>query len=485
MILPEILYSTSNKTENNKLGKLVKEGTIVKILPKAYTSNLEQPVNEIIRKHLLQLIWKHYPEAIVSHRSAIEYEPTNDNNFYLTSSQNRKVEWPGVTLRFTKGLQPLEDDYPIHKTLRVSSKERAYLENLSSSRAINGEYKTVEESVLEEKLILILETAGEEGLNKFRDKAREISKKLDMEKEFEKLNNKVGAILSTNPAEKLKSPVAAAQAIGTPYDPHRVRLFQKLVGELNNSVFESRVENAISQEEFNNFAFFESYFSNYIEGTTFEVEEAIDIVYKGKMIENRSGDSHDIKGTFEVCSNKFELKQIANTPIDFLNLLRERHKIIMVGRPDKNPGIFKEKANRAGSTHFVLPRLVNGTLSAGFELLQSINSPLGKAIFTMFIVSEVHPFDDGNGRIARVMMNAELVKASEQRILIPTAYREDYIGALRKLTRQSDVSVFVRMMDKIHSYSKWLNPSTFEDILQQIRLSQALEEPDQGKLTWG
>ena len=264
-----------------------------------------------------------------------------------------------------------------------------------------------------------------------------------------------------------------------------IRLFQKLVGELNNSVFESRVENAISQEEFNNFAFFESYFSNYIEGTTFEVEEAIDIVYKGKMIENRSGDSHDIKGTFEVCSNKFELKQIANTPIDFLNLLRERHKIIMVGRPDKNPGIFKEKANRAGSTHFVLPRLVNGTLSAGFELLQSINSPLGKAIFTMFIVSEVHPFDDGNGRIARVMMNAELVKASEQRILIPTAYREDYIGALRKLTRQSDVSVFVRMMDKIHSYSKWLNPSTFEDILQQIRLSQALEEPDQGKLTWG
>jgi len=29
----------------------------------------------------------------------------------------------------------------------------------------------------------------------------------------------------------------------------------------------------------------------------------------------------------------------------------------------------------------------------------------------MFLVSEVHPFLDGNGRIARVMMNAELILA--------------------------------------------------------------------------
>jgi Fic family protein len=27
----------------------------------------------------------------------------------------------------------------------------------------------------------------------------------------------------------------------------------------------------------------------------------------------------------------------------------------------------------------------------------------------MFLVCEVHPFDDANGRLARVMMNAELV----------------------------------------------------------------------------
>jgi Fic family protein len=38
----------------------------------------------------------------------------------------------------------------------------------------------------------------------------------------------------------------------------------------------------------------------------------------------------------------------------------------------------------------------------------------------MFLISEVHPFDDGNGRVARAFMNAELVAAGHCRILIPS-----------------------------------------------------------------
>ena len=34
-------------------------------------------------------------------------------------------------------------------------------------------------------------------------------------------------------------------------------------------------------------------------------------------------------------------------------------------------------------------------------------------IFMMFMISEIHPFLDGNGRLARVMMNAELVKMND------------------------------------------------------------------------
>jgi Fic family protein len=40
-----------------------------------------------------------------------------------------------------------------------------------------------------------------------------------------------------------------------------------------------------------------------------------------------------------------------------------------------------------------------------------------------FLVSEVHPFLDGNGRLARVMINAELAAARQMRVLIPIVYR--------------------------------------------------------------
>jgi Fic family protein len=38
----------------------------------------------------------------------------------------------------------------------------------------------------------------------------------------------------------------------------------------------------------------------------------------------------------------------------------------------------------------------------------------------MFLVSEAHPFVDGNGRLARIMMNAEFVVAGERRVVFLT-----------------------------------------------------------------
>ncbi len=61
----------------------------------------------------------------------------------------------------------------------------------------------------------------------------------------------------------------------------------------------------------------------------------------------------------------------------------------------------------------------------------------------MFVTSEVHPFLDGNGRLARVMMNAELTAKNQTKIIIPTVYRDDYLGALRKLSRNQDPSVYI------------------------------------------
>jgi len=58
----------------------------------------------------------------------------------------------------------------------------------------------------------------------------------------------------------------------------------------------------------------------------------------------------------------------------------------------------------------------------------------------ILLVSEVHPFADGNGRIARMMMN---VHAGELLIVIPTVYRLNYFAALRAATHTSNDAALV------------------------------------------
>ena len=50
---------------------------------------------------------------------------------------------------------------------------------------------------------------------------------------------------------------------------------------------------------------------------------------------------------------------------------------------------------------FVKPELVIGTLVEGFRYTEEVPPGFPRALYTLFLVSEVHPFDDGNGRIAR------------------------------------------------------------------------------------
>jgi len=70
----------------------------------------------------------------------------------------------------------------------------------------------------------------------------------------------------------------------------------------------------------------------------------------------------------------------------------------------------------------------------------------------MFLIAEVHPFMDGNGRIARIMMNAELSAANEFRIIIPTIYRTNYLTSLRALN-QNRVEPYLRTMDFAQKYT--------------------------------
>jgi Fic family protein len=188
-----------------------------------------------------------------------------------------------------------------------------------------------------------------------------------------------------------------------------------------------------------------------------------------------------VTATFAIASNRAEMSRRAKDGESFLDILRELHRVIMSGRPSSRPGMFKTRGNRAGETHFVQVDCVRGTLKRGFEMARSLRHPFARALFMLFMTSEVHPFEDGNGRISRLMMNAELVSAGESKVLVPTVYRQDYIGALRRLSRNGDPDVLISAMNRLRDFSRRLACGSFEVAKRQLEGASAFSDDD-GKI---
>jgi hypothetical protein len=289
--------------------------------------------------------------------------------------------------------------------------------------------------------------------------------------------------LNTHNAKVLSSDSAKARAVGLPFDSKRVELFEILYDKLKDYYFPERTDKNTSEDSFRLFAFFEAYFSNYIEGTEFTIEDAKRIVDTGIAIPKRIKDSHDILGTFQIVSNSYEMNITPVIAEDLIQILKRRHLTMMSARAEEvNAGEFKSQNNRAGNTEFVDFTLVEGTLRQGFKYYAALTDPMAKAVFMMFMISEIHPFTDGNGRISRIMGNAELFKSGLSRIIVPTVYWEDYIMSLKKFTNRKEPDTFIRVMDKLQYFSNNIFGDNFDELNNYFKATNAYKEPSEGKL---
>ena len=108
--LEEILFASSEKSESRRITALLKEKQIRKIAPRIYTSNLKEPPAAIIKRNWYRILAGLFPEAILSHRSALEFKPTSKGFVFLTWSYPSKVRMPGLTVQLLKGPAAIEDD---------------------------------------------------------------------------------------------------------------------------------------------------------------------------------------------------------------------------------------------------------------------------------------------------------------------------------------------------------------------------------------
>jgi hypothetical protein len=472
--LPEIFMPDDSRWASRAAAR----GEIRRLARGLYTRNLDEPPEQLVRRRWYDVAALYFPGAVIVDRSAALSGPAADGSLFLDIGERpvnpRAVDLPGLTLRPRNGPGPVEGDGEFAE-LRISSLARSLLENLRPSRARRGVARTLRREELEDRLDRLARTRGDGALNQVRDEARVIAPALGAEHEFAELDRLVGALLGTRDAE-LRTPAARARRAGLAYDADRLALLETLRTELAEQILAERPAPADPQRLF---AFFEAYFSNWIEGTVFEVEEAEEIVFEGRVPAQRPADAHDVQGTFEAI---LDARLRARPPADGAELeeyLRTAHAMVMRGRPEAAPGEYKERANRAGMTFFVHPDLVRGTLREGHAIGQTLPEGLARATFSMFLVAEVHPFADGNGRVARLLMNAELTAADACRVMVPLVYRDEYMSALRALSQNRNPTPLWRMIDRVQRWASLLDWTGRDRVLAQMRATNALVTPDE------
>ncbi len=474
------LIFPNDEAHSKQLSKKVASGELKRIRQGIYTDAPYEKINELVNKQWYKIVDYLYPSAIASHSTAETLKPVNGLVYITANIQVRKKikvadsltidVLPGNTKLLTEMFMP---------ELSRTAPARHLMENLQISHRDVNAPKSLGKIWVEESLSKLLDRHGEKELNKIRDLALKNAEKLKLNKEAKMLDGLIGAILSTQPINNLDSPQAIALAKKEPYDPHRITLFTDFSDYLKRCEVDSAAYE-YNTASWRHLSFYESYFSNYIEGTEFEIDEAEKIIFEKTNITNRKQDSHDVLAVYDLTSDYTEMATLPDNADELLNLLTERHAIIMKERPDKMPGILKSKANKAGDTLFVLPSHVEGTLSQAFSIYQSLPQGLHRAIFMQFLIAECHPFDDGNGRLARIMMNAELVATEQHKIIVPTVHRDSYLNGLRQATRSSKFRTLTKVFASLQAYSASINWQDYGEARTTLQEHMADKLPDQG-----
>ncbi len=473
--------------EARAIQRRAKAGELSRIAEGVYLAARDPEAQKaIVRRNWARILAALVPGAVISHRSAYHGGLSADgSSIYLShpTNYNRKIELPGVRAILVKGSGQLAGDSQLgNEKLYFASRPRQLLENLSPERGARG--KSAGAKAVEERLVSIFNASGEDELDKIRDTARGLAELLGLQQEFKKLNDLIGALLATHAAGALKTKEGKLVAKGTPIDTGRMARFEILAAKLRVQPLPHRAAIAVSDPARSNFAFLESYFSNFVEGTEFDIEVARDIALHRRIVENRPQDSHDIQSVFELAVQAPWRDTLPPFGSDFPRELAKRHEVMMKKRPECNPGHFKSEPNRAGGTWFVDPQLVRGTLIEGSLLAKSVPEGLPRAIYYVFLVSEVHPFNDGNGRISRIVMNAELSRNGEARIIIPILFHGEYVDCQRQLTRQNEPAGFIKALVLMQSWTIALDFSNDDALIKAIRATNAIEHSQtQFKLT--
>ncbi len=179
-----------------------------------------------------------------------------------------------------------------------------------------------------------------------------------------------------------------------------------------------------------------TYNSNAIEGNRLTLRETWLVLRKGMTIGGKSVEEHlEAKNHLEAVHLLFELVD-AKRPISEADLL-ELHKLVMSKIDESIAGKYRSQQVYIEGAAHVPPKAgeVPHLMKEVIGMLNGHEKETGAIAAASKIhhkVAWVHPFTDGNGRVARLLLNLRLMRSGFPPVVLEKAKRRAYYSALEK-----------------------------------------------------
>lgn len=194
-----------------------------------------------------------------------------------------------------------------------------------------------------------------------------------------------------------------------------------------------------------------TYNSNAIEGNTLTITETKVILEDGLTI----GNGKSLREHLEVINHKEAIDyvdDIVSKDIDISErIIKDLHYIILKSIDNKNAGEYRKSnvlisgSNHRPPEHFLVNERMK-ELVEWYNNNKNILHPIKLAAEFHFRYVYIHPFIDGNGRSARLLMNLILMKNGYPITVIKTEDREAYMKALEKASTLGECDDFIKLV---------------------------------------
>lgn len=237
-------------------------------------------------------------------------------------------------------------------------------------------------------------------------------------------------------------------------DPYLTILTPKEMRELKNLELNSKIKLIhLSEADWQKFTELFTYNTNAIEGSKLEKKEVKDLLEKNKL-PNRS--KEDISETFGVAE---AVKYVRSTEEHLsIDLIKVLHWLVFknskpfagqIRRKGVEVGVYDSLGNivHRGATSTKITQLLK-QLVDWYEANKKRYSPLVLAAVVHNQFENIHPFEDGNGRIGRLLLINILLKNGLPPVNIELNMRSEYYASLQIYEKTGNIRPTIELLLK-------------------------------------